>query len=216
MRGGPVTADARGGRVVPASIAALAWFGLALQMGLYLHGGKPLADSLILFFGFFTITTNLFIALVLTLPLVFGGTRLGRWFASDSRLGCATTAILFVCIAYHFLLRHVWDPQGGQWVADMTLHYAVPLSLFAYWIARVPRQDASTLGPFAWSVYPAVYFVYVLLRGELIDTYPYHFIDAASIGYGRTMLNAVGLLVLFIGLGWLVKGIARLRSVRAG
>jgi len=42
--------------------------------------------------------------------------------------------------------------------------------------------------------------------------YPYHFIDAGSIGYGRTMLNAAGLLVLFVGLGTLVKGIARLRS----
>lgn len=199
-------------RIAAILIAAIAWFGLVLQMWLYLHGGKSLVDSLVLYFGFFTITTNLFVALVLTLPLAFGGTRAGRWFASDSKLGCATTAIVFVCIAYHFLLRHVWNPQGWQWVADMTLHYAVPLTLFAYWIVRVPRQQAATLTPLAWSVYPAVYFAYILLRGELIGMYPYHFIDAGSIGYGRTMLNAVGLLVLFVGLGTLVKGIARLRS----
>ncbi|WP_262311753.1 hypothetical protein [Duganella violaceipulchra] len=50
---------------------------------------------------------------MLTLPLAVGGTRAGRWFASDSTLSCATTAIVFVCIASHFLLRHVWNPQGG-------------------------------------------------------------------------------------------------------
>ncbi|WP_229213412.1 MULTISPECIES: Pr6Pr family membrane protein [unclassified Duganella] len=197
-------------------IAAITWFGLILRLDGYIGVSKSIADGLVLYFGFFTILTNIFVGLVLTLPLVCGGTRVGRWFATDAKLGCATTAIVFVCIAYHILLQHLWSPQGWQWVADMTLHYVVPLMLLAYWIWRVPRQDAATLSPFAWSAYPAVYFVYVLLRGELIDMYPYHFIDAGSIGYGRTMLNAVGLLVLFVGLGWLVKGIARLRSVRAG
>lgn len=198
-------------RVALTLIAVITWFGLILRLDGYIGISKSIVDGLVLYFGFFTILTNIFVGLVLTLPLVCGDTRVGRWFATDAMLGCATTAIVFVCIAYHILLQHLWSPQGWQWVADMTLHYVVPLMLLAYWIVRVPRQDASALAPFAWSVYPAAYFVYVLLRGELIGMYPYHFIDAGSIGYGRTMLNAVGLLVLFVGLGWLVKGIARFR-----
>lgn len=199
-------------RIALTVIAVVTWFGLLLRLNGYLGVSETFVDGLVLYFGFFTILTNIFVGLVVTLPLVCGGTRVARWFATDAKLGCATTAIMFVCIAYHILLQHLWSPQGWQWVADMTLHYVVPLMLLAYWIWRVPQQPVATLAPLAWSAYPAIYFAYVLLRGELIGLYPYHFIDAASIGYGRTLLNAVGLLVLFVGLGALVKGIARLRS----
>lgn len=193
-------------------IAALAWFGVLLQLWLSLRSGKTVAAGLTAFFGFFTVLTNIFVALLSTLPLACGGTRAGRWFGTDTMRGCATTAIVFVGIAYHFLLRNLWAPEGGQWVADMTLHYAVPIALFAYWIWRPPRQPIPALAPLSWSLYPALYFAYVLLRGQLIGSYPYHFIDAASIGYGRTLLNAVGLLLMFIVLGSLVKAMARLRG----
>ncbi|WP_332844201.1 Pr6Pr family membrane protein [Duganella violaceipulchra] len=91
----------------------MVWLGsatVAVSARRQVAGRQPGA---VLYFGFFTITSNLFVALVLTLPLAVGGTRAGRWFASDSTLSCATTAIVFVCIASHFLLRHVWNPQGG-------------------------------------------------------------------------------------------------------
>ncbi|MCP2009816.1 hypothetical protein [Duganella violaceipulchra] len=42
-------------------------------------------------------------------------------------------------------------------MADITLHCAVPLTLFAYWILHAPRQQAATLTPLAWSVDPTVY-----------------------------------------------------------
>lgn len=206
------TAQLPRGRIAPTLIAALAWFGVLLQLWLSLRGGKSVAAGLVAFFGFFTVLTNILVALVVSLPLAFGGTTLGRWFGTDTMRGCATTAIVFVGIAYHFLLRNLWAPEGGQWVADMTLHYAVPVALLVYWIWSPPRQKISALAPLTWCVYPVMYFVYALLRGELIGSYPYHFIDAANLGYGRTLLNAVGLLVLFAGLGSLVQGIARLRS----
>jgi len=50
-----------------------------------------------------------------------------------------------------------------------------------------------------------------LVRGYFVGSYPYPFIDAAHIGYGRTMLNALGLLIGFIALGLLLVAFGRVR-----
>lgn len=51
-------------------------------------------------------------------------------------------------------------------------------------------------------MYPGCYFVYALIRGHLLGTYPYPFIDVTALGYGAVLLNALGLLVAFVLLAW--------------
>jgi len=66
--------------------------------------------------------------------------------------------------------------------------------------------------PLIWSVYPTMYLVYALIRGSIVGSYPYPFIDAAHLGYGRTMLNSIGLLLVFIVLGFLFLALNRARQ----
>lgn len=204
------------GRTALALVAVIAWFGVLLQLWLSIRlalgNGKSLADGLIVFFGYFTVLTNIFVALASSLPLTLGSTRLGRWFGTGMVLGCATTAILLVGIAYHFLLRNVWTPEGMQWVADMTLHYTAPMALFVYWISCPPRQKLPIWAPLAWCLYPLIYLAYAFARGELLGSYPYHFIDVTSLGYAKALINSLWLLVAFVVLGSVVNGIARLRN----
>ncbi len=61
-----------------------------------------------------------------------------------------------------------------------------------------------------WCLYPIVYFVYALVRGEILGSYPYPFIDVTEIGYSRALVNAMGLLVGFMGLGFAVLGMSKL------
>jgi len=203
------------GRLALALVAVIAWFGVLLQLWLSIRialgNGKTLADGFIAFFGYFTVLTNIFAALTSSLPLTVGRTRLGRWFGDGMVLGCATTAILLVGIVYHLLLRNVWAPEGLQWVADMTLHYAVPIALFVYWISFPPSQKLSIWAPLSWSLYPLIYLAYVFARGELIGSYPYHFIDVTNLGYVKALVNSLSLLIAFVVLGCVVNGIARLR-----
>lgn len=207
--------DARG-RPALALVGLIAWLGVFLQLWLSirlaLNGGRSLGDGLVAFFGYFTVLTNIFVALAASLPVTVGRTRLGRWFARSMVLGCATTAIVLVGIAYHFLLRHVWAPQGLQWVADKTLHYVVPFALALYWITFPPNQKLPIWAPLIWCAYPAIYFAYVLARGALLGSYPYHFIDVASLGYAKTLTHSFLLLIVFLVIGSAVFGIARLRA----
>ncbi len=207
--------DTRGLRAL-ALVAVIAWLGVLLQLylsvRLALGNGKSLVDGLVAYFGYFTVLTNIFVALACTLPLTLGSSRLGHWFGTGMVLGCTTTAILFVGIAYHVLLRHVWAPEGLQWVADMTLHYVVPTAVLVYWISFPPRQKLPAWTPLAWCIYPIIYIAYALARGELIGSYPYHFIDATSLGYPKVLINSLGLLVVFVLLGGVVYGIATFRN----
>ena len=199
-----------------AALAITAWAGVLLQfwlsINLTLANGKTVGEGIVVFLGYFTVLTNLFVALTATLPIITGSGRLGRWFGKPMVLGSAVTSILMVGISYHFLLRNVWQPQGLQLLADTVLHYGVSILAFAYWLIFPPRSKLGVLAPLAWCLYPMVYFVYVFARGELLGSYPYYFIDVTKLGYGKAMSNSFGLLVSFIVLGAAVLAVATLRN----
>jgi hypothetical protein len=50
-----------------------------------------------------------------------------------------------------------------------------------------------------------------LARGSIIGSYPYGFIDPNAIGYQRTMINAVGLLIAFIAIGLILTALSRIQ-----
>jgi hypothetical protein len=197
-------------------LALLAWLGVLLQLRLSIEtgrgNGKSIISTLDMYFGYFTILTNIFVALSAT---AFGfSTPSRRSLLRRSLLGCATTSILLVGITYHFLLRSLWSPQGLQWVADTDLHYVVPLAALIHW--ALSRSSAlSAYAPLAWCAYPAAYLAYALMRGAWLGVYPYPFIDAAAIGYPRVAAHSAALLALYIALGYAVWGLSEIKRTRA-
>ena len=111
----PVRSADHGSTLAPAVLAAVAWIALGLQLLLSLHltqvNGKPAVDGLIAYLGYFTVLSNLFVALVATDGARREGTPAGLYRASMA--GCATTSILVVGLGYHALLRNIWDPHGA-------------------------------------------------------------------------------------------------------
>jgi hypothetical protein len=201
-------------------LAGLAWAALLLQLVLTLrlavaNGKSPLA-GLVQYLGYFTILSNLFIAIVAT-----AGAR-RRASADDvpdglygpSPVGCATTAIAVVGLGYHVLLREAWHPQGLQWLADVLLHYVVPGAALLHWWAYPLRERIDWRSPLAWCAYPLGYFAYARLRGAWLGTYPYPFIDAAALGDARVAVNAAGLLVVFLSAGYVLVALARALQAR--
>src|SRR5271165_6182913 len=108
-------------RIYAAAGASLGWFALALQLYLILvHSparGIAMLGTVITFFSFFTILTNLLVALVFTALVLRAETGWGQWVRGPSIQAATATYIAIVGIVYQLLLRRLWDPQGGQWVA---------------------------------------------------------------------------------------------------
>jgi hypothetical protein len=197
------------------ALAALAWFAVLLQLLLTLHSnienGKGVVVGLVSYLGYFTILTNLLVCVSLTLPLLAASSAPGRFFARSDVTAGVTTSIVFVSLAYHFLLRNVWHPQGLQLLADVLLHYLMPVLFLIYWWFNFPKGALRWSYPVIWGAYPTAYLIYVLIRGRFIGNYPYGFIDPLAIGYERMMINAVGLLIVFIALGLILVALGRLQ-----
>jgi hypothetical protein len=112
---------------VAAGLAVAAWFGVLLQfwlsIRLVLANGQPVISGLVAFFGYFTVLTNIFVALVCTAGSLRQHARGRLLLYRLPFVGCSTAAILVVGIGYHALLREIWDPRGAQWVDVLTLGY---------------------------------------------------------------------------------------------
>jgi hypothetical protein len=197
------------------SLAVLAGFSVILQgwlsLQLAIHNGKSIGAGLASFFSYFTVLTNTSIFISLFVSLIGPASPAGKWCVRPGVVAGIAANIAFVGLSYHFLLRNTWNPQGAQRLADLLLHYAVPALYVLYWWSDAAKAVLRWTQPLLWSIYPAAYLAYALVRGYLVGSYPYPFIDAAHIGYARTMLNAVGLLAVFIALGLLIVALGRVR-----
>lgn len=201
-------------RLFAGLIASLGWAALGLQLwltvGLVLAQGRGLGMGLVVYFGFFTVLTNVLAAAVLT--AISAGPRCPGHTLARHPVTLTTTAaaISIVGLVYFFILRHLWQPEGAQFVADAALHYAAPVLVVLFWLAVVPAR------PLAWRqlpwlmAYPLAYLVYVFVRGEWVGLYPYEFVNVLVIGYRAAVLNTVGLLAAYAAMVSVLLGLKAL------
>ncbi|MEL1089776.1 Pr6Pr family membrane protein [Pseudomonas sp. OB66] len=196
-------------------LAVLGWAGLAIQLYLILFArlsiGASLLGGLVSFFSYFTILTNTLVATVLTCAVTERESAARRWFLQPWVSSGIAVSIAVVALAYSILLRHLWHPEGWQFVADELLHDVMPLLFLGYWWCCVPKGTLRLWHLPLWLIYPLVYFIYALLRGHLLGAYAYPFIDVAVLGYPQVLANAGGILVGFVLVGLLVTGLDRFR-----
>ncbi|MEE9677311.1 Pr6Pr family membrane protein [Pseudomonas moraviensis] len=201
------------------SLAVLGWAGLAIQLYLILFArlsiGASLLGGLVSFFSYFTILTNTLVATVLTCAVTERESAARRWFLQPWVSSGIAVSIAVVGLAYSILLRHLWHPEGWQFVADELLHDVMPLLFLGYWWCCVPKGTLRLRHLPLWLIYPLVYFIYALLRGHLLGAYAYPFIDVAVLGYPQVLANAGGILVGFVLVGLLIIGLDRRKTARS-
>ncbi|MCC3312168.1 Pr6Pr family membrane protein [Nocardia africana] len=164
-------------------------------------GGSP-GFSLGNYVSYFTIESTLAGVVVLLIGgLLDPAAR--RW---QVVRGAATLYLLITGVVYAMLLANIDVMLTDKWIND-TLHRMLPVVLVADWVlvsARL-RVSAALIG--GWLIYPVVYCGYSLVRGEIVDWYPYPFLDPRVQGYpslliGVVMLTAV-ITLLAIAVAWL-------------
>jgi hypothetical protein len=196
--------------------ALLGWLGLLLQLYLMIvqspPGAAAVGVTIVDYLSFFTILSNLLVTLTLTFAGWMPNSKLGAFFSRSQVQAAVAVYIIIVGVIYTLLLRHLWNPQGAQKVADMLLHDFVPVVYAVYWLIFAPKIGLRWKDAVTWLAYPGAYLVYLLLRGALSGKYPYPFIDVSQLGYPHTFLNAAGFLVIFLGLGLIVVAYARWRE----
>jgi hypothetical protein len=185
-----------------ATVAALTgWAALLLQLwltvGVVTAQGRGWTMGLVVYFGFFTILTNLLATLALSAWRIGPGFPGHGWLTGPVTLTTAAAAITIVGLVYFFILRHTWKPEGAQFVADAVLHYVMPVLMVLFWALVMPAR-AIGWARLPWLLlYPLLYLVYVFARGEVVGLYPYEFIDVLKIGYPAALRNSVALIAAY-------------------
>ncbi|WP_321861357.1 Pr6Pr family membrane protein [Pseudomonas paraveronii] len=192
--------------------AALAgWVGLAVQQYLIFYSrwstGASLLGGLVNFFSFFTVLTNTLVVVVLSYAVVERDSAAKRFFLTPRVSSAIAVSIVLVSLAYNLLLRHLWQPEGFQFIADELLHDVMPLLFVVYWWCCVPKGALRFRHIGLWVLYPLVYFAYVLLRGDLLGQYQYPFFDVGTLGYPQVFVNAGGILAGFVLIALAVVGL---------
>jgi hypothetical protein len=182
-------------RLAAALVALVCWVGLAVQFRASYAGQHDLVATLWVLLRFFTVITNLLLAIVMT------AVALGRR-ASPFLLGGVTLAILLVGAVYMTLLRGLIELSGGALLADLLLHKVAPLAMAGWWLLFAPRAKLRWRAPWWWALYPLAYFGYAVARGLGGDKYPYPFMDVGRLGWPQTLLNAAGIAMAFLVAGF--------------
>ena len=193
-------------KVLALIFALVAWFALVAQFVLMLQNRTAsVPETVVRFFSFFTILTNLIVALFYTAQLL----NIAKSY-KPGILSAVTVYIFIVGIVYQILLRHIWQPQGLQMVVDELLHTINPLLVILYWYLFEKKLLIRYLHTLAWMVYPIMYLIYILVRGEYSGFYPYPFVNVDEIGISKTLLNSALLTVLFLAASCILVKVGRM------
>lgn len=208
-----MTGAARAWRIVFAIVGCSA---IALQYGLAMTAAtrSPLGSTVV-FFSYFTILTNVLVALAMAAPAVAPNSRLGRWTTTEGVRAAIAMYATVVGLIYHLFLHATWTPQGLAWVANIALHYLMPVAMVLDWLLFVPKGRLRWIDAPRWLAFPLIYGLWTVIHGALIGWYPYWFIDIGALGWGTAMRNIAVLLVFFLILGLVVVALDRAVGRRA-
>ena len=203
------------GRLFNGLIALLAWFALFAQ--LYIHLTMlpfPVKELIIRYFSYFTILSNLMVAISCTILFIGNGTGSGRFFHRQSVVAAITVYIVIVGVVYNLVLRSVWDPQGLQKVVDELFHTVNPILYLLMWIFLAGKDQLKWKMVFSWLIYPIVYCIFILIRGHASGFYPYPFINVIELGMTKTLQNIGILSASFLAVSLLVIAVGKQMSKR--
>lgn len=228
----------------PAARTTLVWNALRLAMAVLIIAavvvqfarsvdvadsyGRDVTTTVVNFFSFFTILSNLSAAAVLAWAAIWWFTR-GRATGSPGTraiavaMACVTTYMVVTGLVYNALLRTVELPQGSEpvWWSNEVLHLVGPLFLLLDLLVGPPRRSIGwgTIGTVVG--FPIVWAAYTLIRGPLTTNpvtgqswwYPYPFLDPhGSGGYVSVAAYVIGIAVVVSLIAWGVVWVDRRRA----
>jgi hypothetical protein len=178
--------------------ALVAWAAVILQLLVVIEKeglDADLPSSILNYFGSFVIWANVVVAIVASV-LATNPIRQSSSFAPN-RLN-SVVLISMSTLIYLVVVEPTFDPEGWQLLADIAVYYLVPLLALVGYGMFGPRPRFGFRDILPALPILAIWAVYTLFHGALSGWYPYSFVNAETLGYGRVAVNLVWMLVVFL------------------
>jgi len=179
--------------------ALLAWGVILAQYIILINDGEygGLASTSLAYFGFFTIQTNILVALAFSAPLLKPESAIRRFFERQSVRAAIALYILVVAVIYYALLAKDHNPEGLSAMLNIGLHLVLPVLYIFDWLVFAPKKSMPFKTVPLWVVFPAGYGVFNIIRGAINGFYPYPFLNVAELGLGGVFSNMMGFVVFY-------------------
>lgn len=159
------------------------------------------------YFSYFTIESNI---------IAFATLGIAGWYAwkgasprwLELLRGAATVYMTITGITYSLLLSDIDVNTPIPWI-NVVLHYTVPTVMVIDWLVDLPKTRITVSTSLLWLAFPLAYVLYSLIRGPMVDWYPYPFLDPRAEGYGLVIVMSV-----LIGLAAFVLAVVAALSTR--
>jgi hypothetical protein len=163
-----------------------------------LAGGR-LFTRLLRVVSFFTIQSNILSAIA-SVQLARDPDRDGRLWRVLRLMGLI--GITVTGIVYSTVLARVHEPKGWEQVSTNTVfHYIAPIAMVLGWLLFGPRRRINRSVVAGTLIWPVLWMGYTLAHGAASKWYPYPFVDVATHGYGRVLVNALLVAVVCVLVG---------------
>jgi len=172
------------------TIALVAWTTIITQLSIT-------TELLSNFFSYFTVLSNILVALCVTFLFFPATTSLGSFFKKTSVQTAIALYIFIVALVYNTVLLWLFDFKGLQFVVDNFLHVVVPLLFVLYWCFFTPKEKLTWKDGLLWLIFPTLYLVYSMIRGSITHWYPYPFLNVDKLGAGTVAVNVTFMVLAF-------------------
>lgn len=161
-----------------------------------------LGNSVSNFFSFFTIQSNIIgAAAVTTAALATQKAQRSVWL---SQLRAAATLYMGITGMIFSLLLSGADVQTPiPWV-NSVLHYLFPLFILIDWLLDRSVRPLTFRQGLVFLSYPVAYLAYSMIRGPIVNWYPYPFIDPRDHGYLFVAVMSLFVAVVGLALAWVL------------
>lgn len=169
----PVTKEKAVG-ILRVALSLLAFVALAVGYDRDVHTGDAVN-----FFFYFTDLSNVFGAFIL---LIGGVAALrGRPGVPDLVRGAAVLYLVITGLVYWVLLANTITAETIKW-QNYIVHGVMPLVFVLDWLLVPPLTRLGKAKASRWLAYPLIYLAVSLIRGPIVNWWPYDFLDPQEPG----------------------------------
>ena len=163
------------------------------------------------FFTYFTQWSNILVAVIMWM-LVANPRRNGKVFRVlrlDTILMISVTGII-----YQGLLAASAKNVGLEVVTNFFLHQLTPIVVVVVWLLVGPRRQFKWVDIPLALILPIVWAIFALVRGTVINAYPYGFLNVDKHGLGTVIITVIAIAIFGVIISAIYLGLDRLLSLK--